>query len=207
MTETSNQPRARERQGRILDAALSVFTRRGFRDASVDEIAEEAQTSKGGVYFHFPGKGAIFAALFDLSARRLLQKVEAAIARESDPIDRAEAALHTVLVSFAEHRALARLFMIEVLGAGPEFQPRLLAMHNQFIGLIEKHLAQAVASGVVLPVDTAVASRAWFGAVNEVILDWLIRTEPADLETAYKALRPLLMRSVGIDPERRHARA
>ena len=56
MTAEPTQTRARVRQGRILDAALSVFTKRGYREASVDEIAEEAETSKGGVYFHFPGK-------------------------------------------------------------------------------------------------------------------------------------------------------
>jgi AcrR family transcriptional regulator len=67
------QERARDRQRRILDAALSVFSRRGYRDASVDEIAAEADTSKGGVYFHFPGKQAIFFALMDRAARQLLR--------------------------------------------------------------------------------------------------------------------------------------
>src|SRR5688572_26688941 len=196
VTAEPTQTRARVRQGRILDAALSVFTRRGYREASVDEIAEEAQTSKGGVYFHFAAKQLIFGALLDLSARRLLDRVEAAIARETEPVARADAALLTVLRAFADHRALARLFMIEALGAGSEFQTRLLEIHDDFISVIRFHLDAAVEQGVVEPVDTAIASRAWFGALNEVILHWLIRGEPARLEDAYTALRPLLMRSV-----------
>src|SRR5262245_19719759 len=118
------QERARDRQRKILDAALSVFTRRGYRDASVDEIADAAETSKGGVYFHFPGKNRIFQALMDFSARRLLDRVEAAIERETDPIAKADAALTTVLQNFEEHRALAKLLMIEAPGAGAEFQQR-----------------------------------------------------------------------------------
>ena len=98
-----------------------MFSRRGYRETSVDEIAEEAETSKGGVYFHFPGKQMLFRALLDLSAKRLLDRVEEAIARETTPVARADAALLTVLRTFAEHRTLARLFMIEALGAGPEF--------------------------------------------------------------------------------------
>jgi AcrR family transcriptional regulator len=196
--EPPTQTRALDRQRRILDAALAVFTRRGYREASVDEIAEEAQTSKGGVYFHFAAKQMIFGALLDLSARRLLDRVEAAIERESEPVARADAALLTVLRTFSGHRALARLFMIEALGAGSEFQTRVLEIHNEFIAVIRRHLDAAVDQGVVEPVDTAIASRAWFGALNEVILHWLIKGEPQRLEDAYTALRPLLMRSVGV---------
>src|SRR5688572_33285611 len=100
VTAEPTQTRARVRQGRILDAALAVFSRRGYREASVDEIAEEAQTSKGGVYFHFPAKQVIFRALLDLSAKRLLDRVETAIAKEQEPVAKADAALLTVLREF-----------------------------------------------------------------------------------------------------------
>ena len=200
MNEPPTQTRAQDRQRRILDAALSVFTRRGYREASVDDIAEEAQTSKGGVYFHFPGKHHIFRTLLDLSAHRLLDRVNEAIAAETDPIARAEAALLTVLRAFAGHRALARLFMVEALGAGAEFQQRLLEVHDDFIGVIRLHLDEAIAGRIIEPFDTEIASRAWFGALNEVIFHWLLKGEPERLEDSYDVLRPLLMRSVGLDP-------
>jgi AcrR family transcriptional regulator len=193
-----SRERSKVRQGRILEAALSVFSRRGYREASVDEVAVAAETSKGGVYFHFPGKQVLFRALLDLSARRLRERVQDAIERESTPVARADAALLTVLRTFAAHRSMARLFMVEALAAGPEFQDRLLELHEEFIALIGRHLDQAIAEGAVVPVDTELASRAWFGAVNEIILHWLITGEPRRLEDAYDGLRPLLMRSVGV---------
>ena len=58
-----SQERSRQRRERVLDAAMHVFTRLGFRDAAVDEIAKQADTSKGGVYFHFPSKESLFLAL------------------------------------------------------------------------------------------------------------------------------------------------
>lgn len=194
------QERSRDRQRRILDAALSVFSRQGYRDASVDDIAREAETSKGGVYFHFPGKQVLFRALLDVSSRRLMDKVEQAIALKSDPVARADAALLTVLREFAEHKTMARLFMVEALGAGSEFQTRILQLHDDFIALIQRHLDDAVALGVVDAPDTLLASRAWFGALNEVILHWLVKGEPERLEDAYETLRPLLMRSVAARP-------
>ena len=48
------QERGQTRRQRILDAAVLVFGRKGYRDAGMEDIALEAETSKGGVYFRFP---------------------------------------------------------------------------------------------------------------------------------------------------------
>ena len=50
-------------EARILDAAEQVFLERGFRSASVDEIAEMAPASKPTIYARFPSKEALFAAV------------------------------------------------------------------------------------------------------------------------------------------------
>src|SRR5918911_4591826 len=49
----------------LLDAALAVFARRGYRDAGVDEIAAEAGYSKGALYWHFSGKEDLLMALLE----------------------------------------------------------------------------------------------------------------------------------------------
>jgi len=191
------QPRALDRQRRILDAALRVFSRRAYRDASVDEVAEVARTSKGGVYFHFPNKEAIFLALLERTAARLRGKIESATAASDHPVAKADAALLTVLRTFSKHRALARLFMVEALGAGREFHRRMAEIRSEFALLIQHHLDIAIRQRTIDSIDTEIASRAWFGALNEVITHWVLSGQPDRLENAYDALRPLLMRSVG----------
>lgn len=59
--------RSRSEQSRrqVLDAALSLFSRQGFRATTVREIANEARVSIGNVYHHFPDKEAIFRSLLD----------------------------------------------------------------------------------------------------------------------------------------------
>ena len=49
----------------MLRAAAEVFSKRGFKDASVDEIAARAGYSKGALYWHFKSKDALFFALMD----------------------------------------------------------------------------------------------------------------------------------------------
>lgn len=196
------QTRAQDRQQRILDAALQVFSRRGYRDASVDDIAGVSGTSKGGVYFHFPSKEAIFLALLNRTTARLLEKIEGSLAAHQDPVAKADAALLAVIRTFSKHRALARLFMVEALGAGREFHRRMAEIHGEFTAIIQRHLDEAVRAGLIPAIDTEVAARAWFGALNEVITGWVLSGRPERLEDAYEALRPLLMRSVGARDER-----
>jgi AcrR family transcriptional regulator len=193
----ASQARTQVRHERILDAALSVFSSRGYRDASVDEVAEAADTSKGGVYFHFPGKQAIFLALLERSAALLLDRVVEAVAAEPEPVARADAALRAVLKLFGGHRPLARLFLVEALGAGPEFHAKMAAVNGRFTAFIAQNLAEAVRQGAIPPIDTAVASQVWFGALNQVVTDWVLAERPGHLEDAYPALRALLLRSVG----------
>jgi TetR/AcrR family fatty acid metabolism transcriptional regulator len=198
------QERGVRRRERILDAAFTVFSRHGYREAGVDEVGRQAETSKGGVYFHFPTKESLFLELLRTTADRLVAKVERSMAGIADPIDRADVALGTVLSVFAGHRTMARLFLIDAVGAGDAFQAELQRMHERFSGLIATQLDAAVSEGIIPPIDTAVAGRAWFGALNEVVMRWLMAEPHARLEDTYPTLRAILLRSVGI-PEARIA--
>ncbi|MCY4060938.1 MAG: helix-turn-helix domain containing protein, partial [Chloroflexi bacterium] len=55
----------RSTRDRILDAAMNIFSAKGFHDTKLDEIVAEASISKGSIYFHFPNKEKLFIALVD----------------------------------------------------------------------------------------------------------------------------------------------
>jgi AcrR family transcriptional regulator len=80
----SRSARAEGRNGReeLLRAAAEVFAAHGFRQASVDEIAERAGYSKGALYWHFESKEDIFLALLeeriDAPTRRLVDLLRTA---------------------------------------------------------------------------------------------------------------------------------
>ena len=199
----TNQDRKESRHQKILDAALSVFSRQGYHEAAVDEIALLADTSKGGVYFHFPGKQSIFVALLDRSADLLLSRISERMEETNDPIAKLDAALLALIRVFSSHRSLARLLLLEARGAGPEFNTKLMEIHGRFAAFITENLDEAVTLGVIPPLDTRTAGIAWFGALNQVITTWILSDEPDDLEETYPALRALLLRGVGAGTEAR----
>jgi AcrR family transcriptional regulator len=58
------QAQAQTRQ-RLIDAAALVFARRGFHAASVEEVAEQAEYTKGAVYSNFGSKDELFLAVLE----------------------------------------------------------------------------------------------------------------------------------------------
>jgi len=57
----SSEEGSRRRQ--LLEAALSVFLKFGFRKTSMDEVARAASVSRQGLYLHFEKKEALFKAV------------------------------------------------------------------------------------------------------------------------------------------------
>jgi AcrR family transcriptional regulator len=54
-----------QRRNQIIDAATKVFTRLGFQNARMDDIAEEARLSKGSLYWYFESKDEIILNILD----------------------------------------------------------------------------------------------------------------------------------------------
>jgi len=184
---------------RILDAAVDVFARKGYHGAGVEDIVAASGTSKGAFYHYFASKQAIFLTLMDNLAEVVEQGVEAAISAEQGAMAKVEAALRVVVETAAEQRDLAKILLVEAVGLGPEFEEKRLEIHRRFAHVIQRHLDRAVAEGDIPPQDTALVARAWFGALNEIISQWLL-SGSEDLTARLPELRTLLLRSLGVTP-------
>jgi AcrR family transcriptional regulator len=55
--------RREERADRILDAALELFSRWGYKKTTIDDIAKQAGVAKGTIYLHWKTREALFEAL------------------------------------------------------------------------------------------------------------------------------------------------
>src|SRR3954464_2496114 len=65
MRTRSARSEGRDTRNEMLESALAVFAERGYRDSSVDDIAERAGYSKGALYWHFSSKDDLFFALLE----------------------------------------------------------------------------------------------------------------------------------------------
>lgn len=186
-------------KARILDAALSTFSRKGYHDTRLDDIVDESETSKGAIYFHFANKERLFLALVDQFADLLERRVLEAIEGQAEGMTRVQVALETVLETFGRYRRPAKILLVQAVGLGNVFENKRAEVNDRFARLIETYLKEAIELGDVPAVDTEVVAHAWMGAIYGIVIRWVTTGEPEPARIM-QALVPLLLRSVGYEP-------
>jgi AcrR family transcriptional regulator len=162
------EARAQTRE-ELLAAAATVFARRGYGGASIEEIAGEAGYSHGAVYSNFTGKADLFLALFeDYMAERAGELVEAQaeLPPEAPLPVRARALADQWMERLGRDPQSFALHMEFIAQAGrdPElarrFGTRSAALREAIAGLIDHHRQ---AAGLEIPIaseDLALVLRA-----------------------------------------------
>ena len=182
---------------RIMRAAETVFAAKGYHETLMEEIGQTSRTSKGAIYFHFPSKERLFFALMDRLARALRREVERELTRRQGALDKVQGALEAVFKSLGRHRRLAKILLLQGYGLGPAFEAKRLEIYQQFASLIQQHLTEAVREGSIPALDAEVTAYAWLGAINELIVRWLLTGAPDPWERALPALSGLFLRGIG----------
>ncbi|MGV8084014.1 MAG: TetR/AcrR family transcriptional regulator [Coriobacteriia bacterium] len=112
------------RRGEILDAALTVFTERGYEGGSMRSIADRVGVTEPALYRHFSGKEAIFIALLRLTGGRLRSEALGLVeALEAENIR------EQILAAFADRRAAIRRYapLLQALAPSVSRNPRFLS--------------------------------------------------------------------------------
>jgi AcrR family transcriptional regulator len=107
---TREQSKANTRE-RLLTAARTVFARRGFHGASVEEIASEAGYSTGALYSNFDGKEDLFLALMDREIDAHAREIAQAVGARASVAERARGGAEQWMTMIDREPELLLLFM------------------------------------------------------------------------------------------------
>ncbi|MEA2471732.1 MAG: hypothetical protein QOE38_2731 [Thermoleophilaceae bacterium] len=141
----SRETRRRDQRERLILAARDVFAAQGYATARIDEIVARAHVSRSSFYEFFESKEDCLLAVFAAGAQRFRDALYEVVALDLEPIDRIRAEIRSVAASCAADPAMARIVLIEVVGATPaaeqlRAQARLAAcqvIENQLAGYPE----------------------------------------------------------------------
>jgi AcrR family transcriptional regulator len=125
----------RERQ--ILDAAVAVFSERGYHSASMDEISEVAGVSKPMIYAYLGSKEDLFGQCIRREATRLLEAVTAGVRIELPPDMQLWHGLRAFFRFVGEHRESWRVLHRQATSQGGPFSDEVIAMRTRAIGLVD----------------------------------------------------------------------
>ena len=164
-----------ERKDQILDAASEVFIERGFQKARMDDIAQEAELSKGALYWYFKSKDEIVLGIYDRVFSREARDLEALVSAEGCASDR--------LILYTER---VNEDVIRILRFAPmAYEFLSLAFRNKYFQKAFKHyirqhmdilvpiIQQGIDSGEFRPLEPLEAAIAIGAIIEGTIALWV----------------------------------
>jgi AcrR family transcriptional regulator len=185
------------RRGEILEAALEVFTKRGYQRATIEEIRAASGASTGSIYHHFGGKEELAAALYVEGLRDYQRSFMAAL--EAD--DGAERTVRAIVVNHLEwvarHPDMARYLLstreAEVVLATDR---ELRVMNRGVIAATRDWIEREVAAGALRDLPTALYYALLIGPAQEFARQWLRRRDEGAMSEAERELPEAAWRAV-----------
>ena len=114
----------KEKEELILEAALDVFARHGFRGSTIDQIAEQAGISKPNLLYYFRTKEAIHRKLIDQLLATWLEPLRVIMA-SGDLLSEIQSYIRRKLELARDYPRESRLFANEILQGAPHIQEEL----------------------------------------------------------------------------------
>lgn len=138
-----------ESSRRMFAAAIDAFAERGFHATTTRDIAARANLSPAALYVHYPSKAALLAQISLHGHRSALALLDAAIASESDPVERLRAAVTNFVRWHAERHRTARVVQYE-LGALPDgARAEVTDLRRRIERLVEDIIRAGVTAGTM----------------------------------------------------------
>jgi len=109
----------------MLDAALDLFSKKGYGNVSMQEIAEKSEFAIGTLYKFFKNKEDLYRALVSEQAVRFHDGIMEAIAASDDEVEKLRNFVKAKGEVFRENAAMIRLYFSETQGA----------RHNVMVGI------------------------------------------------------------------------
>jgi AcrR family transcriptional regulator len=153
----------------LLRAGASVFSRRGFRQASVAEICRRSRVANGTFYQYFPDKEQIFLTLIERLAYQLQMRLQASVAPTASAIEQLQSALRTHLKFIESQTALYRVFReAEFIHTGLSKQ-----LYGQLARFYQEILQSGQSQGQLRHLDPETVSFSLIGMAEFIALRYI----------------------------------
>jgi AcrR family transcriptional regulator len=160
------------RRRRILEGALKMFATRGFRGASMRDLAASIRLQPSAIYVHFASKENLVAELVRIAHEAHHDALLTAMLQAgSDPIGHVCALVRAHTRIHARYPELAMLVNMELETLSPELAAPALALRKQTVALLVAVLEIGTGMGCFAPVDVRVVAAA-LGVIGLGIPYW-----------------------------------
>ncbi|BBB92345.1 MAG TPA: TetR/AcrR family transcriptional regulator [Methylomusa anaerophila] len=194
----------RGKRQQILDAAYTVFSRKGYHRATVDEIIALADTGKGTVYNYFVNKEQLFYTLIKECSAKFEADLAAIAALDELPLDKVGKAIKVFLEFYVANADLWRVLMYEMRGVGTEGKSAFTLVQREkykerfthTIEMLEKILQEGIDQKVIRPCDVTKAAHGLFSVILMMVFQGFVGQNDESIEKVSRNIADIFLYGV-----------
>lgn len=166
------------RRAEILDKAEKIFSRKGFHNVKMSEIANESGFSVGSLYQFFKGKENLYATMITEKLDLMYSQVRNATDSAGSVIEKIDALIYSTLVFAQENPEFCRLFVRGESAALSEAMTRLRQQlidgYFEHITFIENLLKEGIEIGLLKKLPSRDMAQALFNLIRTSLIEWML---------------------------------
>lgn len=160
----------RERKRQLVDAAVELFTQRGYRSTRISDICTSAGVAKGLFYWYFPTKLDLFTELVRSIRQQLRRSQAEAMDADAPAIERIRQGTAASVLFIAEHATYFAL--VDVERAEPGIGDALRSSGEVYLDDVITLIREAQIAGQIPDTDPKLLALGVLGAVSSFSNAW-----------------------------------
>jgi TetR/AcrR family fatty acid metabolism transcriptional regulator len=193
---SSTDTAKRERRSAILEAAIAAYAKRGYHQTRVEDIAAEADVSKGTIYLYFESRESILVAAFNQFMQQFGVGVAEILNSRSAPLEKIRQVFDETFRAAAENETLSRVMMD--FWAASVHNPDmphidLSKAYAEYRAVIADLLKQAVKQGDIRKDHPSMTANIILASLDGIILHWMMDPKLVPLNNISSQLFDLLV--------------
>lgn len=186
---------------KLLDAAYTVFSRKGFHRATIDEIIAVADTGKGTVYNYFTNKEHLFYTLTTKISLPFEAELAQAMVAQQAPLAKLQQLIFLFLNFYVNHADLWRVVMHEMRGFGSdgyshlsvELQEQYQAFFTRTINVLAQVLTTGINAGCIRDCNVKATAHSIFSVIVMMAFQNYVSS---DIEAAAAQITDVLLNGI-----------
>ena len=193
---------AEERRSVTVETVLALAAEQNPSEITTAAISARMHLTQGALFRHFPSKEALWTAVMEWVAERLMQRIERAVAEAPGPL----AALRSMFLAHAgfvvEHPGVPRMMFGELQRAEASAPKRMAqTLIRRYGERVRALLAAGQTAGeVAADIDLDAATTLFIGTIQGLVMQSLLAGEPERISREAPAVLALYLRGIRRHP-------
>jgi TetR/AcrR family fatty acid metabolism transcriptional regulator len=191
-------PKQKVKRQVIIDAAVEVFSRNGFQNSTISQIAQKANVAEGTIYQYFKNKEDLFFSIPIDKTKEFYSELELHLQGIHGAENKIRKFVWYYLYHLQENPEYARALMLEMRVNRNFARTKTFGPYRPLTHKVLEIIEEGQEEGVMRKdVDIYVMRHLILGMLEHIVTRWLLKGEKGDLLAQYSGAVELLIHGIG----------